>query len=40
MTGAGVIEDAAWSYETPRAGAERIAGLIAFDSRRVAVEGV
>ena len=40
VTGAGVIEDAAWSYETPRAGAERIAGHIAFDSRRVAVEGV
>lgn len=40
VTGAGVIEDAAWSYESPLPGAERIAGLIAFDSRRVAVEGV
>lgn len=34
----GVITDAAWSYETPSAGAERLAGLIAFDPRRVAVE--
>jgi len=40
VTGAGVIEDVAWSYETPLAAAERIAGLIAFDSRRVAVEGL
>ncbi len=36
----GVIADAAWSYEAPRDGAERIAGLIAFDSRLVAIEGV
>ena len=40
VTGAGLIEDAAWSYDSPRDGAERIAGLIAFDSRLVAVEGV
>ena len=26
VTGAGVIEDVAWSYETPLAAAERIAG--------------
>ena len=40
VTGAGIIEDAAWSYATPLHGAERIAGLIAFDSRLVAVEEV
>ncbi len=36
----GVLVDAAWSYEAPRDGAERIAGLIAFDPRRVAIEEV
>jgi uncharacterized protein (DUF427 family) len=40
VTGSGAIPDAAWSYEAPRDGAERIAGLIAFDSRLVVVEGV
>jgi uncharacterized protein (DUF427 family) len=40
VTGAGLIEDAAWSYDEPRPGAERIAGFLAFDTRRVAVEGV
>ena len=36
----GVIADAAWSYEAPLAGAERITGLIAFDGGRVAIEEV
>jgi uncharacterized protein (DUF427 family) len=38
VTQNGVMTDVAWSYETPASGAERLAGLIAFDSRRVAVE--
>ena len=38
VTTDGVITDAAWSYEAPRPGAERIAGLIAFDAGLVAVE--
>jgi uncharacterized protein (DUF427 family) len=40
VTSGGVITDVAWSYETPREGAERISGLVAFDARRVAVEEV
>lgn len=32
------IDDAAWSYETPNAGMERLAGLIAFDAEKVTVE--
>ena len=40
VASSGVISDAAWSYETPSEGAERLAGLIAFDPRRVAVEEV
>jgi uncharacterized protein (DUF427 family) len=40
VTGGGVIADAAWTYEAPRQGAERIAGLIAFDTSQVAVEEV
>ncbi|TCO72957.1 DUF427 domain-containing protein [Rhodovulum euryhalinum] len=32
------IPDAAWSYETPRPGMERIAGHLAFCSDRVTVE--
>lgn len=40
VTAQGLIPDAAWSYETPPEGAARIAGLIAFDARRVAVEEV
>ena len=40
VTTDGVIADAAWSYEAPHPGAERIAGLIAFDADRVAVEEV
>jgi len=34
----GRIADAGWSYETPVAGAEAIAGHIAFAHERVAVE--
>ena len=40
VTGSGVLADVAWSYETPPEEGERIAGLIAFDARRVAVEEV
>ncbi len=40
VTQNGLIPDVAWSYEAPRDGAERIAGLIAFDARRVAIEEV
>lgn len=40
VTKSTVIADVAWSYDTPSEGAERIAGLIAFDSARVAVEEV
>lgn len=32
------IDDAAWSYETPNAGMERLEGLIAFDAEKVTVE--
>jgi len=35
---AGTVHDAAWSYETPVAGAEGIAGYIAFDTEKAAVE--
>ena len=35
-----VIRDVAWSYEAPTDAAARIAGYIAFDARRVAVEEV
>jgi Xaa-Pro aminopeptidase len=35
---AGRVEDAAWSYESPVAGAEAIAGYLAFDPEKVAVE--
>jgi uncharacterized protein (DUF427 family) len=34
------LEDAAWSYEAPAAGGEGIAGHVAFDTGRVAVEEV
>ena len=34
----GAIRDAGWSYEAPGAGAEAIAGHIAFSHDRVAVE--
>ncbi|HUF87237.1 MAG TPA: DUF427 domain-containing protein [Thermohalobaculum sp.] len=33
-----LIRDAAWSYEAPKAGAEAIAGHIAFDAAKVTVE--
>ena len=35
-----LIRDVAWSYEAPPDAAARIAGYIAFDARRVAVEEV
>jgi uncharacterized protein (DUF427 family) len=35
-----IIRDVAWSYEAPPDAAARIAGYIAFDARRVAVEEV
>ncbi|MBK0399682.1 DUF427 domain-containing protein [Limibaculum sp. M0105] len=38
MAKSGPIEDAAWSYENPRAGLEAIAGLIAFYPEKAAVE--
>jgi uncharacterized protein (DUF427 family) len=40
VTRHGLIPDVAWSYEAPPDEAARIAGLIAFDARRVAVEEV
>ena len=40
MTSSELIPDVAWSYEAPPETAARIAGYIAFDSRRVAVEEV
>lgn len=36
----GPIKDAAWSYETPKTGLERIAGHLAFYSDKVTVEAV
>jgi len=36
----GAIRDAAWSYETPKEGVAQIAGYLAFDGNRVAVEKV
>ncbi len=38
VTKSGPIANAAWSYENPLPGAERIAGHIAFYTDRVAVE--
>lgn len=38
MAKSGPITDAAWSYETPVAGLEAIAGLIAFYPDKAAVE--
>jgi uncharacterized protein (DUF427 family) len=40
VTESEVMADVAWSFEAPSAGAERLAGHIAFDARRVAVEAV
>jgi uncharacterized protein (DUF427 family) len=37
---AGTIRDAAWSYETPKAGVEAIAGYLAFYPTRVTIEQV
>lgn len=36
----GPINDAAWSYENPKAGVEQIAGYLAFYPSKVAVERV
>ena len=36
----GLIRDAAWSYETPMAGAEAIAGYLAFDEDKATVEAL
>ena len=36
----GPIADAAWSYDTPKAGVEKIAGHLAFYTSKVAVEQV
>lgn len=38
MANSGPIVDAAWSYETPKAGLEAIAGAIAFYTDKAAVE--
>ncbi len=35
-----LIEDAAWSYETPKAGVEAIAGHLAFNGEKVVVEQI
>jgi uncharacterized protein (DUF427 family) len=40
VTPALTLEDAAWSYEAPAAGADRIRGFVAFDALRVLVEEV
>ena len=34
----GTLIDAAWTYETPKAGVEEIAGYLAFDLNKIAVE--
>lgn len=36
----GRIPDAVWSYEAPKPGLERIAGLLAFDPDKVTVERI
>lgn len=36
----GPIENAAWSYETPKAGLEAIAGYLAFYTDRITVEEI
>jgi uncharacterized protein (DUF427 family) len=36
----GSIENAAWSYESPKPGAEAIAGYLAFYPERLAIEAV
>ena len=40
VTSSGVIEDVAWSYETPKPGAEAIAGYLAFYRDHMAIEAV
>lgn len=40
VTKSGVMADVGWSYDSPLPGLERIAGMIAFDRARVAVERV
>src|SRR5699024_11173827 len=35
---AGTVENAAWSYESPKSGAEAIAGYLAFDPESLAIE--
>ncbi len=40
VTKSRTIEDAAWSYETPKPGMERIAGHLAFYPDKVTVERV
>ncbi len=40
ITGSGAIRDAAWSYETPKAGVEGIAGHLAFYPDKATVERV
>ncbi|HET9069437.1 MAG TPA: DUF427 domain-containing protein [Amaricoccus sp.] len=40
VTKSEILADAAWSYEAPPEVSARIAGYIAFDARRVAVEEV
>ncbi|MFN3294399.1 MAG: DUF427 domain-containing protein [Gemmobacter sp.] len=38
VTKSGTLADVGWSYDAPRPGLERIAGMIAFDRSRVTVE--
>ena len=40
VTKSGTISDAAWSYETPKPGVERIAGHLAFYPDKVTLERV
>jgi uncharacterized protein (DUF427 family) len=40
ITGSGAIRDAAWSYETPKAGVAEIAGHLAFYPDKATVERV
>ncbi len=40
VTRSEVIPAAAWSYESPEPGAERLAGFVSFDPRRVTLEEV
>lgn len=40
VTKSTTIPDAAWSYETPKDGAARIAGYLAFDPEKATVERI